>query len=468
MFAVGSRASELDDAAGALARKFFAAAASTDGAVREASVSQLYSEATLANVGKERLAAQLERIGTTFGAVKFHHVEVTSASFGGTVRYVAHAFAQKPGGEWLDFQFRLDAGPPVRFSELAFVANVTEPVALPNGEIGDPTTLKWLDDYVTKLAKTEGLSGAILLARGDEVFFERYFGGADAKRSTQITADTRFSLGSGNKMMTALLAARLVEQGKLSFDTRLRTLVPAFPESPNADAVTLHHLLSHTSGIGEYWTKEFASNRPKLVANADFLPWITKRGFDFAPGSDYAYSNSNFILAGLAVEGITGADYGSLLRKQIFEPLGMSNSSLSIGEKGSFAQPLVRDGEGWKHSGLAGIGSSAGGAWSTVRDMLRFSRGLRAGTLVSKEMLDRMTTSKTGGLGEGEPYGYGFQIHQYGQARAYGHGGTAPGVNFDFKYFPREDVTFVIMSNQDNGAYDDLRKNAVKLISGQR
>lgn len=461
-------AETLDEAANRLARAFFTAAASPDREVHARAAGELFSEAAIAKATRERLAGVFERIRTTFGAPELHHVEVLSADLGGGTRYVAHAFAKNTSGQWLDFQFRLDPGPPPRLQELAFVANVTEPVALPSGDIADASTLRWLDAYVTKLVEREGLSGAILIAAGDRVLYERYFGAADAKGATAVTADTRFSLGSGNKMMTALLAARLFEKGKLPFGASMRSLVPAFPRSPHADEVTVHHLLTHTSGIGEYWTTEYVANRDRIVTLKDFLPWIAKRGFDFAPGSSYGYSNSNFILAGLAIEKAGGVSYEKALRSQVFEPLGMSSSSLGIEKNGVFAEPLVRDGKGWKHSGLSGRGSSAGGAWSTPRDMLRFSRGLRAGKVVSSTMLDRMTTTKTSGLEDATPYGYGFILHRYGTVTAYGHGGTAPGVAFDFEYFPKEDLTFVIMSNQDNAAYDDLRKNALRLITGQR
>lgn len=463
-----TQASDLDDAANELAKVLVAATASADPAVHSGAVEQIYSADVIVKIGNERLTGLLGRLHSNFGKVELHHTEVVSVDMGGRMSHVAHVFARSAKGEWHDFQFRLDPGPPVRFTELAFVAQVTEPVALPAGDIRDKGTLEWLDRYVTKLAQKEQLSGAMLIAVGDEVLYERYFGMADAKGETPVTADTRFSLGSGNKLMTALLAARLVEEGKLLYSTKLRAKVPEFPQSADADLVTLHHLLSHTSGIGEYWTKEYAETKPDLRTAHDFLPWVVKRGFDFKPGTDHRYSNSNFILAGLAVEKAGGVTYEEALHTQIFAPLGMTSSSLSNDGKGAFAEPLVRDGEGWKHSGLRGRGSPAGGAWSTPRDMLRFARGLRAGKIVPPAMLDLMTTSKTSQFPGAESYGYGFILQRHGMLASYGHGGTAPGVNFELRIFPKPDITFVIMSNQDNGAYDDLRKNTVKLITGMR
>ena len=100
--------------------------------------------------------------------------------------------------------------------------------------------------------------------------------------------------------------------------------------------------------------------------------------------------------------------------------------------------------------------------------MLKFARGLIGGKLVAKDTLALITATKTRGLNAGMDYGYGFELGNQGQVRSFGHGGIARGTNFAFQYFPAEDLTFIAFNNQDNGAYDDLRKNIVKLITGWR
>ena len=100
--------------------------------------------------------------------------------------------------------------------------------------------------------------------------------------------------------------------------------------------------------------------------------------------------------------------------------------------------------------------------------MLKFSRGLVGGKLIAKESLSLSATSKIQGIKRDMDYGYGFELGNEGQMPSFGHGGITSGVNFAFRYFPSEDLTFVIFNNQDNGAYDDLRKNVVKLITGAR
>lgn len=135
----------------------------------------------------------------------------------------------------------------------------------------------------------------------------------------------------------------------------------------------------------------------------------------------------------------------------------------------SQAQRLARDEKrAWRTAAHGYRGSSAGGGLSTSADMLRFARGLVGHRIVSARMLDDMTTSKTSGLpGSPMAYGYGFILTQR-PVRSFGHGGIASGVNFEFRYFPESDITVIAFSNQDNGAYDDLRRNTIKLITGER
>ncbi len=100
--------------------------------------------------------------------------------------------------------------------------------------------------------------------------------------------------------------------------------------------------------------------------------------------------------------------------------------------------------------------------------MTKFSRGLLTGKLISKDALSLLTSSKVRGLKSETDYGYGFELGNEGQTRSFGHGGITRGVNFAYRYFPGEDLTLVLFNNQDNGAYDDLRKNIIKLITGYR
>ena len=137
----------------------------------------------------------------------------------------------------------------------------------------------------------------------------------------------------------------------------------------------------------------------------------------------------------------------------------------------NIVSPLIRSEEKDKWVEVErgkGKGSSAGGSFSNVGDMLKFSFALRSGFIISKETLKNMIAVKNNNMAATEDYGYGFILMNSAQELSYGHGGTAKGANFEFRYFPKYDITLVIFSNQDNGAFDDLKRNAIKLITGDR
>ena len=374
---------------------------------------------------------------------------------------------------WSDFQFFLNPSPPHLISNLAFIAEVAEPIALPNGSIEQRETLNWLNGYIEKLERDNELSGSILLAKGDAVLLEKHWGYADLEQKHKINAETLFGLASGSKMFTAVAIMQLQEQGKLKLTDKLTDYFPDFPRRDWAERVTLQQMLSHTSGIAEYWTSE---NEPAMLNFNDwhqFLPLIYKGGFNLEPGTESSYSNSNFMLLGSIVEKVSGQDYYAFISTNILAKAGMTQSGFfyHADPNHSFARPHARkEGGGWqlaKHF-KNGKGSPAGGCYSNAADMLKFYKALKNNQLVSASTLQNMTTDKTIGVKDAQPYGLGFILEQHAQEPTYGHGGTADGVNFEFRYFPRQDILLVVFCNQNNGAYDDLKRNALKLISGAR
>jgi CubicO group peptidase (beta-lactamase class C family) len=371
--------------------------------------------------------------------------------------------------------------------KLAFVADTAEPVFLPNGALDDPGTVAWLNRYVEKMVREEDLSGAVLVARGDRTIYQRSFGAQDAARRVPITAErTRFNLASGNKMFTALLALSLVEEGALRLDQTIADFLPDFPDSALARRITIAHLLSHSSGLGDYLSVARTREGGRATRIEEFLPFayeeFREHGPYFAPGTDHRYSNTGFLLLGRILERATGEDYYALVRKRIYEPLGMTRTDhyLMDGSTPDLAVPWAKadaDGSGapasgrrWKEARHGLRGTSAGGGFSTCADMLRFARGLVEGRIVSRATLARMTTPQPPlDPDEAESYGLGFLLDvRRGVVRSFGHGGIAPGVNFELRYVPDQDVTLIAFCNQDNGAYDDLRKNLDKLVTGDR
>src|SRR5262245_7661866 len=471
--AAGAADPALRKAAQDLGARFVAGVNATDSTTRAAAVREVMTSSALAGDGVRKVFELMAKLEERYGRLTLHHAEAVSGGDAGHPRLSLHVYARTARDQgWKDLQFFLDPTPPYRIRNLVFVAEVAEPVYLPNGAITDPQTLEWLNGYIDKLVAEDDLAGSLLVAQGDRVVVQRSFGFADSARTRLIGPATRMNLGSGGKMFTALAVAQLVEAGRLRYTDTLARVLPAVATQPFARKVTLHHLLSHTSGIGEFWTDDYERHWRELRRLSDYLPYILAAGTRFEPGARYEYSNSNFLLLGLVLEAATGRSYDQVVGERIFGPLTMRDTGLFPFDDRdpAQAQRLARGtGRGWHQAPHGYRGSSAGGALSTSGDMLRFARALCGGRIVSRPMLGSLTTSRTSGLPDSSmPYGYGFILDGKGPGRSFGHGGIAAGVNFELRYFPATDVTLIAFSNQDNGAYDDLRRNTIRLITGER
>jgi CubicO group peptidase (beta-lactamase class C family) len=273
-------------------------------------------------------------------------------------------------------------------------------------------------------------------------------------------------------MFTALGLALLVEEGKVAFDTPLERFFPDLGDATWRRTATVGHLLSHTSGVVEYWNPETDEALTHTASLAEIFPFVKQAGTRFTPGEECEYSNSNFILAGMVIEMVSGMDYYNFVRERILLPSAMkdTDSYRTDGSAANLAIPLTGERRAWTPTRRGLRGSSAGGGYTTARDMLRFSRRLVAGRIVTREMLAEMARSHTDRIPDTQlDYGYGFIREQSAdRVPSFGHGGFARGVNFEYRYFPTLDITLVAYCNQDNGAYDSLRKTVTKLITGER
>lgn len=456
-----------------LGSRFIEAVNSGDAALQEAIAKEVYAPAALEKIGVQRLVAHFQNLHQRYAPLGYHHSDQLEFAKPSGTTYVLHIYARKQGEVmWADFQFYLEPSPPHRIDQMVFVAEVAEPIALPNGSIEQRETLDWLNGYIEKLERENELSGSILIKKGSKTLFEKHWGTAD-EAGRAIDRSTLFGLASGSKMFTALAVLQLEERGKLKVSDPLTKYFPDFPNRAWAEKTTLHHLLSHTSGIGEYWTSK---NEPVMMTLTDwhqYLPLIYKEGFKHEPGTESAYSNSNFMLLGKVIELASDEDFYTYVEKNILQKAGMASSGYfdQADPKLPIAQPFARkEGGGWQPARRVkkGKGSPAGGCISNATDMDLFCKALKNNELISPTTLKKMTTDYNVGMKDAQPYGYGFILERYGQEATFGHGGTAGGVNFEFRYFPRMDIALLVFNNQNNGAYDDLKRNTLKLISGVR
>ncbi len=278
-----------------------------------------------------------------------------------------------------------------------------------------------------------------------------------------VTLNTRMSIGSMGKMFTAVAISQLADQGMLSFTDSVRKYIPDLSEE--YDDVTLHHLLTHTGGTGNYFTP---ANIPKLrnaQSASDLVPMIAAMPLQSAPGEKFSYSNSGFALLGAVIEQVTGDNYANYLKKNIFEPTGMHDTSLEADNNTAIAytrfrpdrQPGTRtrpsNTDPLHQSPMNGIrGMAAGGGYSTVNDLYRFGVALVKNRLTKPETTMRILSAKPGtqmptSSGGIAHYGYGFFISKEGDR--VGHGGGAPGINGELRIRLESGWVIAALSNLD-------------------
>ncbi len=305
-----------------------------------------------------------------------------------------------------------------------------------------------------ELARKDQFSGAVLVARHGKVLLQKAWGLANREAGTPNTLDTKFRLGSMNKMFTAVATLQLVEAGKLALDDPIGKHLPDYPNKDVASKVTIRHLLTHTGGTGDIFGPEYEQNRLTLREHGDYVKLYGTRGLGHEPGARHQYSNYGFLLLGALIEKVSGSSYYDHVRSKVFQPAGMTSTD-SLPESEDVpdrAAGYTRPGDAWIPNAemLPWRGTSAGGGYSTVGDLLRFAQALESGKLISKAMLAEATRPQQ------EQYGYGFGVQGEGALRSYGHSGGFPGMNGELLVFPQLGYVVVSLSNLDPPAASHL------------
>jgi CubicO group peptidase (beta-lactamase class C family) len=313
-----------------------------------------------------------------------------------------------------------------------------------------------LSAHAAERARAGEFAGAVLVARHGKVLLEDAWGRADRKAGVANTPATRFRIGSMNKMFTAVATLQLVEAHKLALDDPIGKHLPDYPNKQVAAKVTVRHLLTHTGGTGDIFGPEFDQHRLQLREHRDYLKLYGSRGLSFEPGSRFEYSNYGFVLLGALIEGVTGGSYDDYVRDHIFHPAGMRSTgalpeSVVVSDR-AVGYMRASPGSEWvpNTDTLPWRGTSAGGGYSTVGDLLRFAQALESGTLLSEATLAEATRPHQ------QQYGFGFDVQGQGSLGSYGHGGGAPGMNGELRVFPQLGYVVVSLSNLDPPAASEL------------
>jgi CubicO group peptidase (beta-lactamase class C family) len=306
-----------------------------------------------------------------------------------------------------------------------------------------PDVSQAVSRYVDALGKRQLFSGAVRIEHAGQAIVDQAWGYADRNAKATNNRNTKFNLGSASKMWTAAAIMKLINDGKLSLNSRLSEFDLGVPAPSNAKDITIAQLLSHTSGLGNYLGANYsAADKASLNTIDDFLRVAVPLETAFKPGSDYSYSNSGFLVLGKIIEKVSGKSYFDYVGNIVFAPAGMKDSGcLAVGDAANLAigydRTLTDAGPEFESNArfLPKRSVSAGGCYSTTADMMRFFDLLQSGTLASAETFAAFTSRQT--PQGGEPYGYGFQLGPNGEW--WGHGGYFNGVGAVTRVYRKPD-----------------------------
>ena len=298
----------------------------------------------------------------------------------------------------------------------------------------------------------DNFAGAVMITKDGKPILAEAYGLADRERKTPNTLKTRFRIGSMNKMFTAFATLQLAQAGKLDVKDTVGKYLTDYPNKDIASKVTIQQLLTHTGGTGDIFGPDFDAHRLELKTIQDYIKLYGNRAAKFEPGTHWEYSNYGFILLGAIIEKVSGQSYYDYVREHIFEPVGMTSTGSEREDK-SVADRSVgytkMNSTVWAPNTetLPYRGTSAGGGYSTVEDLIRFAEALQSHKLLDTLYTEMLTTGKAGT--PDNTYAFGFEDRIFNGARCFGHGGGAPGMNGDLKICPGPGYVVAVLANLD-------------------
>lgn len=322
----------------------------------------------------------------------------------------------------------------------------------PDIEMPSPETL--MDAIFKDAAQGDSPGIAVLVAKDGKILYEKGFGYANVEDSVPITPETKFRIGSVTKQFTAAAILKLQEDGLLSVDDKLSKFIPDYPRG---DEVTIHHLLTHTSGIHSFTSKpDFYDTVTEAIEPEAHIESFKNDKYDFDPGEKWSYNNSGYFLLGYLVENISEKSFDDYLKEQFFDPLGMKDTGIhrhdleleneALGysyQAGGFQRALD-----WDMSRAGG----AGALYSTVGDLYRWNEGIFGGKVLGESTLKTAFTPVTLNSGEvanamGAKYGYGWLMLETRGLQEIQHGGGLNGFNSQLVRYPEQNTTIAVLAN---------------------
>jgi len=328
---------------------------------------------------------------------------------------------------------------------LALVMFCLFPMTVVNAQVSDPR----FDEYMDATVKLSRFNGHVLIARNGKVVFSRGYGMANFEEDIPNTSQTKFRLASITKSFTAMAVMMLRDKGKLHLQDSVCKHLTDCPETWKP--ITLRHLLNHTSGIADYVSApDFMRTISVRVTNDELIASFKHKPLLSAPGEQFAYSNSNYILLGRIIETLSGQPYGVFVKENIFAPLRMNNSGYDDN-----STPIKHRAIGYIKQNNRLVNArymdmtnaySAGALYSTAEDLLLWNQALDTEKLVSKKSLDEIFTPGKGGVG------YGWFINRMAHRLLITQSGLNSGFAAHILRYSEEKACVILLNNFENAA----------------
>lgn len=320
-----------------------------------------------------------------------------------------------------------------------------------------------MEQIVRQSTDRNEFSGSVLVARGDQVLLDQGYGMANREWNIPNDGDTKFRLGSLSKQFTAVAIMLLNERGLVDLDAPVKTWLPDAPAA--WDAITVRHLLSHTSGIPNLTAFPDFEARKTLPATLDeLIARFSDRPLDFQPGQDWSYSNSGYILLTAIIERASGQPYAAFVSENLFQPLGMADSGYDTHAAvlPHRASGYVPSADGFANADYVdmSVPQGAGGLYSTTHDLLKWEQGLFGGRLLSPASLTALTTPVRNG------YAMGLGIVPNAEGAVIRHNGGIEGFNTWMGHDTGSDMTVIVLGNLNGPAPDKLGVDLMTLARG--
>jgi len=309
--------------------------------------------------------------------------------------------------------------------------------------------LSEIDTSISDLAENKRFSGSILIAQGDQVLLSKGYGQADIERGEPNTPQTRFRIYSVTKGFTATAILILQDQGTLNVQDHLCEYIVDCPAA--WQEITIHHILTHTSGISDkIFFEKIAGRQEEQFTPAELIALFKDAPLDFQPGQEWRYSNPGYILLGYIIEQVSGQTYEEFLQEHIFSPLNLLNTGYDHMENGV---ATGYSSYGYKARAIdTSQPYSAGGLYSTVEDLYHWVQAFQTDHYFSKKVFASLLVPFVPAPSEEHfskdmSYGYGWMIGERNGHRLVGHTGSYYGFCSFLEYYPDEQISIIVLSN---------------------